>query len=81
MDKALEKQKVYFSEKHRQILQKHSDLLNDKHEENFNNSIKFYKAEIENLKVQLVSEKKKFLVFYKAKAVYSPLHKDLMISL
>ena len=72
MNTALKKQKEFYTERHRLILQKHSDLLKVKYEENFNNSVDFYKAEIETLKLQLITEKQKFLLSHKVKPVYSP---------
>ena len=71
MDRALEKQKQYHSERHQLILRTHSEPLKDKYEENFNSAINFYKAEIQSLKLQLVEEKQKVLIYHKAKPVYS----------
>ena len=72
MDKALEKEKECYNERHRLILMQHSERLKDKYKENFNNAIDFYIAEIENLKLKLFTEKQKHLVSHQVKPVYSP---------
>ena len=72
MDKALEKQKEYYAERHHLILKQHSERLKHKYEENFNNAIDFYIAEIESLKLKLFTQKQKYLVSHKVKPVYSP---------
>jgi len=72
MDKALQKQKDYYTEKHYSILRAHSENLKEKYKENFNLTVKFYKSEVKNLSEKLAVANQNLMSSNTRKAVYSP---------
>ena len=72
MELALQKQRDFFSEKHKAILKEHSEKLKDFYRTNFNEAITFYKSEITSLNEKLSLTKQKLISSNIKRPIFSP---------